>query len=410
MNYWLEYLSGNVPGGIYLYLLIIFATFLVFFFMYRVNELFTRKHLTQWTLLSLILYSIIYIVIWFNDPPHFVYKRYSISIFQSNTYKNWFGEYLTDIVSQSVQPYVSEREYFFPYKWLYRITPLDSGENPYFARHIARTLPIQTVLSGRIIRKADEFKANIWLYSSQSGDTVKMVEGDFKIGDLVRFLIWLKKNFSGEIPFQDTKVFHKHSPQDSIFILARRSFFKGEFEKSLKVLQSSGDDITIIPLFNLWYQYIQIKLAGRERQQNPPINPYDDSMPQWKRDLQSARTQLLNFLKSGEQSILTNLLVAESYIWEEEFSAAEIFLKKAYIDNHFDIDVLLNLTFLHPSRYREFGFKTVSDIYEQILTFCPIEEEVLLKWSDFILQGNPAYTAPPKFAKNFVERYKEIKG
>ncbi len=103
----------------------------------------------------------------------------------------------------------------------------------------------------------------------------------------------------------------------------------------------------------------------------------------------------------------TDNLVAESYLWEQEFSTAEIFLEKAYSENPFDIDVLLNLTFLHSSRYREFGFRGIQDIYQQIIDVCPVGETVLLQWCDKILLGNPGFTAPPKLARQRVEKYLE---
>jgi tetratricopeptide (TPR) repeat protein len=101
-------------------------------------------------------------------------------------------------------------------------------------------------------------------------------------------------------------------------------------------------------------------------------------------------------------------MVAESYIWQRDYASAEIFLEKAHVDNPFDIDVLLNLSFLHPSRYKEFGFSNIENIMDEILYYCPIDEPVLLKWSENILEGNPAYTAPPKKARRTVEKYLDI--
>ena len=67
--------------------------------------------------------------------------------------------------------------------------------------------------------------------------------------------------------------------------------------------------------------------------------------------------------------------------------------------------MLSNLAFIHPSRYREFGMVDRQSIYLKILDLCPIEESVLIQWSDAILLGNPSYSAPPKHARRLTRHY-----
>ena len=64
-----QYLSGNVPGGLTLYLLLLLVTMAILLFMYRVNELFTRKHVLRWAIVMFLVYTIAYVVIWYKFPP-----------------------------------------------------------------------------------------------------------------------------------------------------------------------------------------------------------------------------------------------------------------------------------------------------------------------------------------------------
>src|SRR4030042_3518860 len=150
MVQWIKFISGNVPGGIFLYLLVLLITFLVLFFMHRVNELFTRKYLIRWGIVSFSLITIIYLVIWFRNPPTQVLKRYSIDIVNEKGQGDWYTHYVSGLISSSLTPYVSEREYFFSPSWYYRITPSDSAASRTIKKNAYLHLPIHKVLQGKI--------------------------------------------------------------------------------------------------------------------------------------------------------------------------------------------------------------------------------------------------------------------
>ena len=180
------------------------------------------------------------------------------------------------------------------------------------------------------------------------------------------------------------------------------------FDKCEEIIGLAENQATPHPEIDLWKQYVQIKIAGLDSQENPVTNPYDGTIPDWMKNLQTARNRLLDYLRLGKIQKYLDVMIAESYLWEEDFASAEIFLKKAFVENPFNIDVLSNLSYLHPSRFQEFKFRDAREIQERILALCPIEENVLIRWSDLIVLGNPAYTAPPKFALRQVENYLSI--
>lgn len=401
----IEYLSGNVPGGLPLYFLLLIVTFLIIFFMYRVNELFTRKHLIRWSIIAFLVYTVLYIILWFHNPPHQYYKRYHVAILQSDTRGNWLGEYLTDLITDNVKFFRSGNEYLFPYYWLYRINPADSVLHPAFCDRIYRYLPMHTVLDGSAQWKENAFHVKLQLIQYPGKHVVQQAEGDFSLDRPDKFLKWIKENFGNRIPFQEKEYLQPFRQSDRVFTIARRLFFQRRYEQSQEVLKKIIRKKAPDPEYRKWYDYNTIRLAGKKRLHHPPKNPYSTKVPIWQKKLRQARSDLLDILKSDPDDLLSKVMVAESYIWEEDFNSAEIFLKQAFVENPFDIDVLLNFTFLHPSRYQQFGFKNRREIYQQILTYCPLEESVLLKWSELIVRGDPAYTPPPHFAKDFVQRY-----
>jgi tetratricopeptide (TPR) repeat protein len=401
----ISYLSGNVPGGIFLYVFVIFMTLLILLYIYWVNELFLGRHLIRWSLAVLLIFSIIYWGYWFKNPSHHLYRRYSILMLQSNTKDNWFGEYITDLLTKNIKPYKTDREYLFPYYWFFKITPTDSSLSPKLIKHICTTMPVHKVLKGSINKNGKALSVSLQLVQYPDEIILGEAEERFNIYELDKLLIWIRSEFNGDLPFQLLNDLKSFSPPDSLLQMVRRYYYMKKYDSCLKLLTGIDKDLEENLNINLYRNYITIKKAGLERMKSPPKNPYGSQKPQWEKDLNKSRNFIINYLQAGFDDGLANIVVAESDIWKEEYSSAEIFLENSYVDNPFDIDVISNLVFLHPSRYKEFGFSNTQDIYKQILTLCPFEEITLLKWSDDILNDNPSFTAPPKFAKKYVKRY-----
>jgi tetratricopeptide (TPR) repeat protein len=401
-------LSGNVPGGFLLYLLVVIVIIMVLYFMYRVNEFFTRKIIVRSLIISIILVTFLYAFIWYKNPPPHVLKRYTIGLIQSDTPQNWFGEYVTDFISANTRPYISSRSFLFPHQWFYKITPTDSALEENFLKRSFTLIPVEFVLTGNIQKQGKKFHVALFLNKSPGFVVQKSAEADFNIFNLAVFLDWLKSQFGEYIPFKtESPAFEFYKP-DSLYQLARRNFFMGNYEQVRELLKSKGDGGINVIKYDLLDAYTQIKISGEESLAFPKSNPYDPKLTSWEKELKNARDRIVNIIRSGKQDNLADLMVAESYIWQRDYASAEIFLEKAHVDNPFDIDVLLNLSFLHPSRYKEFGFSNIENIMDEILYYCPIDEPVLLRWSENILEGNPAYTAPPKKARRMVEKYLEI--
>ena len=404
----IDYLSGNVPGGIFLYLLVNLVVFFILLFMLRVNELFSRKHFFRWLILSVVLLTVVYLVIWFKNPPPQIYKRYSVAIFQSNTKANWLGKYFTSLISEDVRPFKDKREFFVPAEWFYRITPGDSVENPHFLARFYAGIPVRRVLGGKINRTGSGFSAELYLKVYPSQKIVKTAHRDFRWSRLGDFRTWVGETFGEFFPFQTAEAEPAIVPPDSLLAIAKTYFFARKYQKCDSLLQRISKASPANPEVDKWVQYVGIKLAGAARLQAPKENPYSRKVPDWKRRLQRCRDRLLEYARQDHRTLRLNLIIAESYIWEENYEAAEVFLKQAYLENPFHVDVLLNFSFLHPSRFQEFGFRNAGAIYRRILEIFPLDEEILIKWSQYILVNNPAYTAPPEFAKKYLVRYLDL--
>ncbi|MFZ0390454.1 MAG: tetratricopeptide repeat protein [Calditrichia bacterium] len=402
----IEYLSGTIPGGIYLYLLVVITAVIVLYFMYRSSNLITQKKFTRWCIAVFLIITLLYALLWFLNPPAAQYQRYTIDIFESETENNWFGEYLSGCLAENVADYTGRKTFQLYSRDLYRITPADSVANPAFRARLYREMPVQRVLQGEVIQQGSGFRVNLRLCSFPENKIIKQAEAQFSLPQMGPFIRWASAQFSHEIPFSE-EIFEKQlTPGDSLLVLAERAFFKKQYKKSNSILTSINSSENN-PDVALWRNYVNIKLAALQKDTTWE-KPFDLKTPQWRNKLAGARKILVDRLRQGDRRLMSNIMVAESYIWEERYGLAEVFLDEAYAANPFFIETLLNLSFLHRSRYSEFGFSSAEGIYLYILNLCPVAEDVLLKWGRLVLEGNPVYTAPAELVRKQLNRYLKI--
>jgi tetratricopeptide (TPR) repeat protein len=317
----------------------------------------------------------------------------------------WYGNYLTEVIEKQLDPYISEREFLFPLEWFFRIDPPDQVYDPEFRETVYQKIPVQRVLIGDISLSGNTFDATVQLVQYPGKKVLKSAEDQFNTYNIRQFVQWIISNFGEKFPLKNGIGNINIAAADSLLEALKIQYYQREYKKCLTIINAAENQKNLSPKFDVWEQYVRIKIAGLDSQQNPIDNPFSNEIPNWKKNLALSRNRLLDYLRLEKFEKHLDIMIAESYLWEKDYGSAEIFLKKVYVDNPFNIDMLINLSFLHPSRYKEFGFDGARDIYERILDLCPIEENTLLRWSDMILLGNPSFTAPPKFALREVENY-----
>jgi len=246
------------------------------------------------------------------------------------------------------------------------------------------------------------------LVSYPSGNVIKAAQAEFNFSDSAQLMNWLQREFGGSIPFQKNADEKVSVLPDSALEEIKVLYQQRNYQQAKDRLNVAARLVQPNPAYEMYQRLIEIKLAGENSKKEPVKNPYSGEIPAWKKELQNSRQRLLELLRQGYPQPQIDLVIAESYLWEKDFDSAEIFLEKLLVENPFDIDVLLDLTFLHPSRYKEFGFNRVVDIYQRILDLCPLEEAVLVQWVDKIIEKNPGYTAPPQYAVERIQHYLKI--
>ncbi|GAB4337005.1 MAG: hypothetical protein Kow0037_19140 [Calditrichia bacterium] len=407
MSTW-EYLSGNVPGGLGLLITVLLIIYFILFYIYKVNELFLKKHLQRWALGSTIVVLLAYAGIWIKNPPPHIYKRYTIDFFKWEGGESWKGRELALKLSEHVVPFKSDTEFFLPVSKLYRLSPRDSIYSQKFRERIFDKLPVNTVLTGIVKVSGDKYLITLQLLKYPGKSVKKSTQFEMESLDFSHFR---KKvvEFAGEkFPFRKGETILWPTRPNRVVLEMAERFYAREYTRGREAFQGLNSEELRSRYIREWNALYQIREAGLERAKDKKWRPDQAKVPHWLRQLKDARQVLIGSLKEERNHPLFLLALAESYIWEERFEKAEVFLKKGLIENPFEIDFLINLAFLHPSRYREFGINGRREIYSRVLNLFPLEEDVLTLWCENVLKNNPSYTAPPEETRKLLQRVLEI--
>lgn len=402
----IDFLSGNVPGGITIYIFVLSVIFFVLFYLYRNSELFTGLHFKWWFLGSWVLITLIYAYLWVSNPSPILLKRYSVFITAEEPQDKWLANFYRDEISETIQPFKDRDTYFFPQKWSY-LAKVDLNNQK--LQDICRKVVIHQLVWGKIDREGDKISLELSLKKLPADETIETHNIKIDSGKpqnvLPEFIQWIETF----LPIDENYQFNGIA--DKSFVEAKDEFLRGNYRESnqliTKVLKSYPDNEVV----KKWHYYNLIKLAGMQRP-DKELNPFEKKKMPWQVTLSEARNFLKKLVRENLEKGITddflNNMLAESYIWEENFHEAEVFLKNAFAENPFNVYVLENLSYLHSSRYEELGFDDQYEIYERIVNLCPIYSKVLIKYVEKLLRITPVHGIASNKAKELIENFLSI--
>jgi tetratricopeptide (TPR) repeat protein len=402
----LDFLSGNVPGGIGLYALVVAVIFLVLFAISRRNELFTPRHFKIWFGIVWLAITLVYAWRWRSDPPPHLLSRYSAMIYTSNESDPWLAYYFRDAISVHLKPYRGAYNYLYLQRWNY-FAKADCAVSPGGkCLEIARKLPVDQIVFGEIKSQGGVYVIALFFKDGMSAEKEPLGEVRFSSASPGEALPQVLSRLGQRFPLREKAA--PVSPGNKNFILAKDAFYRGEYPKSInlcrRVLQQRPDHPEILK----WYYYNRIRLAKELRLKEKKTNPYDARKSSWQKMTEEARAYLINLFKTYydrdiNDTMLSNM-IAESFILEELYTDAEEFLKIAYYENPFNIEVLQNLALLHDSRYKNLPFINDEEIFARVLDICPLHEDVLADYVEKLLKDVPVNNLPSLKIRQRVDR------
>lgn len=410
MNEWMKLLSGNVPGGVGLYFVLLLTIALVLFYFYRTSELFTGKHFRWWFAGSWFFLTAVYGLVWIHHPPPQLLKRYSVAFFAREPQDRWLAYFFRDEISDRTQPYQGAWSYFFPQRWVY-LADFDDPDSRELFFTLAQKLSLQRFVLGTVERRGRSVSLTLEYFEEngrrKAAEKRLMIDRQHPGRQLMEVMKWIDQ-YVPQLFFQMEQVI-----DDSLFALARDDFFRRRPQEAVRLYQKSLKMLDVDEQALKWVHYARIRYARHLRRlSGERQNPFDFRQRPWEKINRRARNRLLLLLRENPRSYMgdpyLNMMIAESFILEKQFGDAEVFLKSAFADNPFDAEILENLSHLHPSRYKDLKFRGKNGILEKILIYCPLYEDILIEFVERLLKISSFHGEPPVKVREYLQRYLEL--
>lgn len=390
----LEYLSGNVPGGIFVYLLVVITLFLALYSSSRRNDLFTPAQFRWWFAGIWLFLTALYAGFWLRNPPAAVLSRYAVAVHVESPYE-WRGQWLREEIESLLPAYKDQSTYLYTGRQLPGAGILTSPEDIERWQRQVSALRIENAIVVTLKRSSSGWHLALKALP-QNHKKLLPAEITLNFDNIASFQEDFRNWVSAAYQLPSTEISNGNLP-DSLFMTAKVLFRSSKYQKSINLCVKARqrwpehNEITRLINFN------RIRLAGKTRVAEGPRNPFDHEPREWQRQLQEARAALIILIKDNiedniEDPQLTNMM-AESFIQEELFVEAQEFLNLAYAANPFDAEVLENLSLLHPSRYKSLGFSSETELLLRILDLYPAHVATLSRYVERELLSVPVKEA-----------------
>ncbi|MGH1366902.1 MAG: tetratricopeptide repeat protein [Calditrichia bacterium] len=385
-----NYLSGNVPGGLALYILLVLLIFTVLNSISKKNDLFTPERSRQFFFWIWILMTAGYMFWWMSNPPEGKMYRYAVIVQpnESDEELNWLSNYLQEAFSEGMTPFRDRNEVNFRQRWAgtggMKVAPQHA-----FWDSLMNRLPAYTYAFISVDRQNGKPMLSIKRYDD--GEAKPTAETVLELNSVdPRGAIKSVENLLGE-PFIARKQANLPNPAIRELTKVRHLFYLGDYAASGKLAAKLFNKMPQDPEVQKWHYYNEIKRAGtlKEGQEATRTNELDQRKLPWQRLLHNSRAVLIRMVQENLKDDIDDdyliAMTAESFMLDEYYADAEEFLEIGHGVNPLSLDILLPLSRLHYTRYRDLGFANETAILRRILEISPFHESTLERFAENLL-------------------------
>ena len=380
----LDFLSGNVPGGILtLFVLIIFTWFIVWY-IYHFSEILIKKRFFSWAIIFTFFWLLIYLIFWFRYPPP--KDRIRILLFPGDcpTLTDTFAKlYSAEYMIYDIFRYNLSTENFIIYHpdWPLNIGYWESFPDPDFQKNVTEfTKSDYTLFS---TSDSDSTGQGILVRNSANPDTLLVTDLNFSKTGIVSFA---------------NKIIHILDNRVSGREFISPPILKNNWDSSSWIYWGYGRLASLKQDLEKAREYFRKCLVS-----NPEFYPALSGLA--KIELDSAR-----IIKKNGGYFQDHLALANGYLYKckqlnplnpeslrlwaeyailfENFVLAEKYLKESCNLFPYDDLIYVDFTRLHPSRYRDTQFLNEESLFQYAIFLNPLSVAAHFWYGDFLNRNN----------------------
>ncbi len=350
MTHLIELLSGSIPGGVILLALaLLFANLTIYFL--KSSGLLIKRIREKYILVNTF-FILVYALIWHFTLPERPPKRIIIlptqsdSTFSLNAQALVLADYLEQNPDRVQTKYIVHR-----WEWLYRTLGTDSVNIFHAWERLAHNLkPVFLIKS-----KRDGGAVLLSVYQAGGAKpALKKFPLEGFPENTLKFIQSKLNLFTGPAPTL---------PDERLDVLSGKLAVSAHrFLKAVKLLEKDTSAVAKVVMASAWVgKGLGVKIDRIKRQYVKIVNP----------DFVKAKKILHALVKERRNIAGIAFLLGRMAIRDEQFNDAEVFLKKALVDDPKNARTYYLLSYLLNERLIELGFKNRMEIMERAILFDP---------------------------------------
>ncbi len=348
----IQFLSADIPGGIYLLIFVLFIINLTFWF-FRNSDLISKERLKKNVITANVVILLLYVALWFVLQPPKPQERVVVlpSKIESQFTLSPKAFYFPQIIEKASINNTPDRYLFHRWHWLYETLTSKKTGNYQNWLHAAKAMKARYLIESSFGK--DGFRCTVT--DLKKGKKYSFTQNDTT--DFSTVLSSLKKKFH----FFKENVWPSNLP-DKTWLKSYLLYLDGKYDLVLKSLAGrDGFDFRVLTAAAYVRKGLNRPVDFEKMKYVKIKNP----------DFIKARQILIPIVKERKDTPWVDILLGRMAIREQEFGKAEIFLKKAYVDDPENARVYFYLSLLLPDRLKDIGYKDRVAVLERAIYFDP---------------------------------------
>jgi tetratricopeptide (TPR) repeat protein len=381
MREFLQFLSGEVPGGILLLFFILLVINLALFYLYNSSKLFSKEVYKRKAIKSNIFVFSIYSVLWIFLEPVKLPERVMILPFQNEQKVDYR---LSEAVQRQLYGNLEKEYILHRWEWIYNTANKDSLSFEAYRINLARKIGAAYILSGDLKDLDQERKINLRIFSEGAVEETSLNAPNIAQAGL-KIFDWLRRN---------TSIIKKSAliadpmpdPYLSKFTEEKIALLNGDYERILKAYEIP-DSLQVELVASAFLQKGVLEIENQSGSTLEGI------------EMNGNFRRLLNLIipysKEEKDTAALNILLARMYMHHGNYGMAEVCLEKAVTQERYNSRIYHSMSFLHDSRYEEMGFSTRADVLELAVQLDPGYKSAVYELAEELyITGTAASTNP----------------
>ena len=338
-----SFLSGHIPGGLFLLSFVLLSLNIALYYFYKSSKLFPKE--TYYHKLWKYNFFIIalYVFLWFFLRPAGIPEKVLVLPFQNGDKAEYT---ICESVQSQLEQNLSPKYVLHSWEWFYDTAEQDSIDFKLYRIKLARKLGISIIISGEIHEIKDNY--NFDLEINAAGEEYKKTVTANDLPHALEEVLNAIQEYHQIL--QSTRIYYQRDPSFNLetYITAKLAYLNDDYKKTLKQLDDSNFRYQLLISQALLKRGIkQRPKESRSHLEEEVLNPY----------FQRIKHLLIPYSKKGQDIAELNLILGRMYLYERDYGMAEVCLKKALAQDRYNSRVHYNLSFLHIDRLNELHYK-----------------------------------------------------